>query len=157
MQAMVKRVSKWHTTLQPILAQSEQRNNFDIHALGTDIIDMFPESEPSKEITFADVMENRDQSYTARYFLSLLLLTNTENVHITRTNPELNGKTVCRKEDLNIRLLSRARHLDNVHQIDAHLEMNRMKRSAEEPLECEAGPSHAYASPVAKKRKTQKN
>lgn len=156
MQAMVHRVSKWHNTLQPILAQSEQRNNFDINALGSDIIDMFPENEPSKEITFADVMENRDQSYTARYFLSLLLLTNTENIHITRSNPEMNGKTVCRREDLNIKLLSRARHLDNVHQIDEHLEKNRMKRPAEEPLDCQPGPSHEYASPSVKKRKTQK-
>lgn len=121
MREMVKRVSKWHSTLRPILADSEKRNNFNIHELGSDIIDLFPADQPSKEITFSNVMENRDESYTARYFLSLLLLTNTKNVHISVTNPELNGKVVCKNEDLKITLLSRARHLDEVNNINEHL------------------------------------
>lgn len=121
---MVERVSKWHEALRPVLANCEQRNNFDIHALGTDIIDMFPEQQQEAqptEISFTDVMKGRDQTYTARYFLSLLLLTNTKNVHLKVMHPEDNGTKICSKDDMRIKLRSRARHLDEVNKIDQHL------------------------------------
>lgn len=120
---MVERVSKWHQMLRPVLANCEKRNNFDIHALGTDIIDMFPTEEQSNqtEISFTDVMQGRDQTYTARYFLSLLLLTNTKNVHLKVMHPEQNGTVVCSKDDIRIKLRSRTRHLDEVNKIDQHL------------------------------------
>lgn len=120
---MVERVSKWHEMLRPVLANCEQRNNFDIHALGTDIIDLFPQQEetPPTEISFTDVMKGRDQSYTARYFLSLLLLTNTKNVHLKVMHPEQNGTELCSKDDIRIKLQSRTRHLDEVNKIDQHL------------------------------------
>lgn len=120
---MVERVSKWHQMLRPVLANCEKRNNFDIHALGTDIIDTFPTEEQSNqtEISFTDVMHGRDQTYTARYFLSLLLLTNTKNVHLKVMHPEQNGTVVCSKDDIRIKLRSRTRHLDEVNKIDQHL------------------------------------
>lgn len=120
---MVERVSKWHEMLRPVLANCEKRNNFDIHALGTDIIDMFPPEEDSqpREISFTDVMKERDQTYTARYFLSLLLLTNTKNVDLKVLHPEQNGTVVCSKDDVRIKLRSRVRHLDEVNKIDQHL------------------------------------
>lgn len=122
---MVERVSKWHQMLRPVLANCEKRNNFDIHALGSDIIDNFPQdkeqqSEPT-EISFTDVMKGRDQTYTARYFLSLLLLTNNKNVHLKVMHPENNGKVLCSKDDIRIKLRSRKRHLDEVKKIDQHL------------------------------------
>lgn len=119
---MVERVGKWHEALKPVLQYSEQRNNFDIHALGSDIINHFPHQIESaaNEISFANVMENRDQTYTARYFLSLLLLSNTKNVQISVKNVERNGKQVCSKDDLKIKLLSRTRHLDEVNKINKH-------------------------------------
>lgn len=153
MQDMVERVGKWHKHLQPILEQCEQRSNFDIHALGSDIIDMFPANEPEKEMSFADVMQQRDQSYTARYFLSLLLLTNTKNVHIERTQPELNGKTVCRKEDLKVKLISRNRHLDRIHNMDEHMPQQTQKRPAESMEELMLQqPSTSYQRPPPKKK-----
>ncbi|XP_031626866.1 protein PFC0760c [Contarinia nasturtii] len=120
---MVERVSKWHEMLRPVLANCEKRNNFDIHALGTDIIDMFQpeEDDQPREISFTDVMKERDQTYTARYFLSLLLLTNTKNVHLNIMHPEQNGTVVCSKDDMRIKLLSRTRHLDEVNKIDQRL------------------------------------
>lgn len=120
---MVERVSKWHEMLRPVLANCEKRNNFDIHALGTDIIDLFPQEQdhPSTEISFTDVMKGRDQTYTARYFLSLLLLTNNKNIHLNVMHPEQNGKVLCSKDDIRIKLQSRTRHLDEVNKIDQHL------------------------------------
>lgn len=138
------RVKEWHEHLRPVLKKCKERSDFDIHALGSDIINIFPEDEPYKQITYADVMKNRDHADNARYFLSLLLLTNTKNVHIERTNPELNGKVICRKEELNIRLVSRARHLDSVNNIDKHLDRNRISSTAPPDMnEPVAGPSHA--------------
>lgn len=122
MREMVERVSKWHENLRPILQHSEARNNFNIHALGTDIINLFPEENPQHEISFAKVMEDRDPSYTARYFLSLLLLTNTSNVKINVKHPEQNGKVLCAIDDLKIKLLSRTRHMDEVNKINEHLD-----------------------------------
>lgn len=119
---MVERVSKWHEHLRPILRHSEARNNFNIHAVGSDIIDLFPEDKPDQEISFTNVMENRDQTYTARYFLSLLLLTNTKNVKLSVKHPEQNGKVLCSKDDMKIQLLSRTRHFDEVNKITEHLE-----------------------------------
>lgn len=120
---MVERVSKWHEMLRPVLANCEKRNNFDIHALGSDIIEQFPpeEDSDSREISFTDVMNGRDQTYTARYFLSLLLLTNTKNVNLKVMHPEENGKVVCSKDDIRIKLNSRTRHLDEVQSIDQRL------------------------------------
>lgn len=125
MRDMVERVSKWHENLKPVLQHSEARNNFNIHALGTDIINLFPEDgKPDNEISFRNVIENRDQTYTARYFLSLLLLANTKNVKISVGHPEQNGKLLCSKDDLRIKLLSRTRHMDEVNKINEHLEDN---------------------------------
>lgn len=119
---MVERVSKWHEQLRPILQHSESRNNFDIHALGTDIIGLFPENNVQHEISFANIMENRDPTYTARYFLSLLLLTNTKNVKIAVDKGGGAGKTrLCAPADLKVKLLSRSRHLDQVNKINEHL------------------------------------
>lgn len=122
---MVERVSKWHEMLRPVLADCEKRNNFDIHALGTDIIDLFPQVEEKcqypTEISFTDVMKNRDETYTARYFLSMLLLTNNKNIHLKVLHPEQNGKILCSKDDIRIKLQSRTRHLDEVNKIDQHL------------------------------------
>lgn len=152
MQAMAHRVNAWHRHLQPILQKCEQRCSFDIHGLGSDIINIFPEDQPEKEINFVNVMENRDQSFTARYFLSLLLLTNTKNVHIEQKHPELNGKVVCRKEDLKIKLLSRERHLDNIHHMDEHMEQGKLKRTAESM----ADPLPSWSQPALPKKIKQK-
>lgn len=129
---MVERVNKWHEMLRPVLANCEKRNNFDIHALGSDIIEQFPSEEDTnpREISFNDVMKGRDQTYTARYFLSLLLLTNTKNVDLKVMHPEQNGKVVCSKDDIRIKLISRTRHLDEVQSIDQRLNEAPSKKNA---------------------------
>lgn len=134
---MVERVSKWHQMLRPVLANCEKRNNFDIHALGSDIMNLFPAEETaanSSEISFNDVMANRDQTYTARYFLSLLLLTNNKNVQLKKVYPEQNGKIVCSKDDIKIILNSRKRHLDEVNKIDQHIKETNVGESSQQPI-----------------------
>lgn len=148
---MVGRVSKWHEMLRPVLQNCEKRNNFDIHALGSDIINLFPESEEqqSPEITFTDVMKNRDETYTARYFLSLLLLTNNKNVQLKVKHPEQNGEIVCSKDDITIKLRSRNRHLDEVNKMDKHLNESTIR--VDEP---ESGVAAAASNDIVRVKKT---
>lgn len=120
-------VSRWHEMLRPILTECEKRSHFDIHALGTDIMDMLPEENQQQpqqpnQISFTDIMNQRDQTYTARYFLSLLLLTNNKNVYLNVKHPEQNGDVLCSKDDITIKMRSRTRHHDEVNKMDKHLE-----------------------------------
>lgn len=110
---LIEKVNNWHRKLKPILALSEKRNHFDIHAYGTEIINSFgPEvaEEPSSPqlINFAQVMEQKQEDFTARYFLSMLMLANTNNVEIVARNQDPSRLT--QKEDIELRLLSRKRH-----------------------------------------------
>uniref|UniRef100_A0A8D8NBX0 Condensin-2 complex subunit H2 n=1 Tax=Culex pipiens TaxID=7175 RepID=A0A8D8NBX0_CULPI len=110
---LIEKVNNWHRKLKPILALSEKRNHFDIHAYGTEIISSFgPEvaEEPSSPqlINFAQVMEQKQEDFTARYFLSMLMLANTNNVEIVARNQDPSRLT--QKEDIELRLLSRKRH-----------------------------------------------
>ena len=130
MQAMCDRVGEWHKNLQPVLAHSEKRNHFDVHELGSDIINLFPSENKDHEVSFSEVMTDRDQSYTARYFLSLLLLTNTKNVSINVVHPENNGKRLCPKDELKIKLLSTQRHYDDVSNIHEIIDVPRADKNA---------------------------
>lgn len=135
----VERISKWHAMLRPVLATSEKRNNFDIHALGTDIMDKFNDTtvttgtndetdssvNTKSTISFGDVMNGRDETYTARYFLSLLLLTNNKNVYLDVAHPERNGDEICSPDDIKIGFRNRTRHWDEVNRIEEHLEVAR--------------------------------
>ncbi|XP_053690240.1 uncharacterized protein LOC128738840 [Sabethes cyaneus] len=109
---LIEKVNNWHRKLKPILFQSEQRNHFDIHAYGTEIIESFaPQTDANSSasnISFAQIMDNKQQDYTARYFLSMLMLANTNNVQIVTRNQNPNRLTT--KEDIELRLLSRKRH-----------------------------------------------
>ncbi|XP_055551691.1 uncharacterized protein LOC129734019 [Wyeomyia smithii] len=108
---LIEKVNNWHRKLKPILIQSEQRNHFDIHAYGSEIIESFVQVEANNSvsnISFAQIMDNKQQDYTARYFLSMLMLANTNNVQILTRNQHPNRLT--NKEDIELRLLSRQRH-----------------------------------------------
>ncbi|XP_058457253.1 uncharacterized protein LOC131434513 [Malaya genurostris] len=112
---MIEKVNSWHRKLKPILIQSEKRNHFDIHAYGTEIIESFGPVDPvnpTPTISFAKVMQNKQEDFTARYFLSMLMLANTNNVHVFTRNKDSNRLT--EKEDIELRLLSRKRHHQEV-------------------------------------------
>lgn len=145
---LIEKVNNWHRKLKPILIQSERRNHFDIHAYGTEIIESFGPEEVTEEVSvinFAQVMENKTEDFTARYFLSMLMLANTNNVQIVTRNHD--PQRLTPKEDIELRLLSRKRH---------HQEME----SLGERIPCDNTPSGRFAasgmkskSPRGKKRK----
>ncbi|XP_055616088.1 uncharacterized protein LOC129762124 [Toxorhynchites rutilus septentrionalis] len=112
---LIEKVNNWHRKLKPILIQSEKRNHFDIHAYGTEIIDSFGMTTTTEGsllsapvISFAQIMGNKQQDYTARYFLSMLMLANTNNVQILARNQDSNQ--LSETNDIELRLLSRKRH-----------------------------------------------
>ncbi|XP_058119287.1 uncharacterized protein LOC131284079 [Anopheles ziemanni] len=112
----IEKVNAWHKKLKPILIESEQRNHFDIHAYGTEIIETFDATEVQANpgdlhrptITLATVLQNKPAHSTARYFLSMLMLANTNNVEITNKNSE--PLRISTAEEIELRLLSRKRH-----------------------------------------------
>lgn len=142
MSEFVERISKWHQMLRPVLVTSEKRSNFDIHALGTDIMNKFDANtaeEPTttemkiSEITFSDVMDGRDETCTARYFLSLLLLANNKNIYLNKAHPEQNGHVICSPDDIKIQFRNQTRHWDEVKRIDEHLEEARTRVDEHSP------------------------
>ncbi|XP_019528537.3 uncharacterized protein LOC109400479 [Aedes albopictus] len=144
---LIEKVNSWHRKLKPILIQSEKRNHFDIHAYGSEIIESFGSEEVVEEvpvIDFGQVMKNKAEDFTARYFLSMLMLANTNNVQIVTRNHDPQRLTT--KGDIELRLLSRKRH---------HQEMESMG----ERIPCDNTPSGRLAagsklkSPRGKKRK----
>uniref|UniRef100_A0A182Y454 Condensin-2 complex subunit H2 C-terminal domain-containing protein n=1 Tax=Anopheles stephensi TaxID=30069 RepID=A0A182Y454_ANOST len=104
------KVSQWHRKLKPILIESEKRNHFDIHAYGTEIIETFDPTVPlgAESITLETVLQNKPPHSTARFFLSVLMLANTNNVHITNRNPD--SLRLSSTAEIELRLLSRKRH-----------------------------------------------
>uniref|UniRef100_A0A182P266 Condensin-2 complex subunit H2 C-terminal domain-containing protein n=1 Tax=Anopheles epiroticus TaxID=199890 RepID=A0A182P266_9DIPT len=104
------KVSQWHRKLKPILTESEKRNHFDIHAYGTDIIDTFDPSVPlgTEAITLEQVLQHKPPHSTARFFLSVLMLANTNNVQICNKNQD--PLRLSSTAEIELRLLSRKRH-----------------------------------------------
>ncbi|XP_053671454.1 uncharacterized protein LOC128721699 [Anopheles nili] len=104
------KVSQWHRKLKPILLESEKRNHFDIHAYGTQIIDTFDRNAPLgvEAITLEKVLHNQPPHSTARFFLSMLMLANTNNVHIYNINQD--PLRLSSTAEIELRLLSRKRH-----------------------------------------------
>lgn len=108
-------VNKWHSYLKPILKASHARANFDIHELGTEILEGFPKQESSssnRTVTFADVVKDKEQPDICRYFLSTLLLANTENIRLS-VAPK--GKDqVTEYKDMQLSFLSSERHFQEM-------------------------------------------
>ncbi|XP_050068362.1 uncharacterized protein LOC126556866 [Anopheles maculipalpis] len=134
------KVSQWHRKLKPILIESEKRNHFDIHAYGTEIIETFDPSVPlgAESITLERVLQNKPPHSTARFFLSVLMLANTNNVHISNKNQD--ALRLSSTAEIELRLLSRKRHHKELEALGELLppsiegtgdpERNRQKRHA---------------------------
>jgi len=102
---VAKRVAEWHESLQPILAKSEERSKFDVQVYGSKILDLFPKDEEFPVRKFQDIVKGQPKEEICRYFLSSLMLANTYNVEIVRTNSE-----DLSKDCMELKLLSRVRH-----------------------------------------------
>lgn len=106
-------MKNWHQYLKPILKESEARNHFDIHEYGTEIIDSFPSSSKTSQTnrpktTLGNILDGKERYSTARYFLSMLQLANTNNVHINVQNKD--PKKLSDIHEIELELLSRTRH-----------------------------------------------
>ena len=65
----------------PRLESVERRNAFDIHAYGSRILNNF--SPQRSSVSFNSVVRGQKPEEKSRYFLSMLMLANTENVEIS--------------------------------------------------------------------------
>lgn len=126
-------VNKWHAYLKPILKASHARANFDIHELGTEILNSYPgERQVNQTITFADVVAEKEQPDICRYFLSTLLLANTENIRLSVTRREKDQ--VTEYKDMQMAFLSAERHYQEINEMydtEGMLNTNVKKRMRE--------------------------
>lgn len=146
-------VNKWHSYLKPILKASHARANFDIHELGTEILESFPgERQVNQTITFADVVAEKEQPDVCRYFLSTLLLANTENIRLSVGKKGPNE--VTEYKDMKLAFLSADRHyqeINDMYDTDGVLNTNVKKRMREnDEEEMPPGP-HSEKTPKKQK------
>jgi len=114
------RVAKWHDMIGPRLDKVEQRKAFDVHAYGTHVLNSF-NNTPGKNsenypVDFVDIVSGKKAEEVARYFLSTLMLANTENVKIgtkVGTDPMLG------MDNVQLTLLSRTRHHEQLAEFEA--------------------------------------
>lgn len=99
----IANVENWTEYITPLLSQAKSRSNFNIQKYGEDIITQFPEI--GSELSFQSIMDNKRQDFTARNFLSMLMLANTENIKITNLNKDLNRPS--RSDEIKLELVTR--------------------------------------------------
>uniref|UniRef100_A0A1Y9G8E5 Condensin-2 complex subunit H2 C-terminal domain-containing protein n=1 Tax=Anopheles albimanus TaxID=7167 RepID=A0A1Y9G8E5_ANOAL len=133
-----KATNDWEVRLKPLLLESEKRNHFDIHEYGTEIIDAFGEDAgpTTGGITLGQVLENKPPHSIARYFLSALMLANTNNLRIVNQNSDMTRRSHW--DEISLHLLDRKRHHEELDQLgemfgsDLHAQP-RPSRSAKAP------------------------
>lgn len=97
------RIKKWSEYVTPLLSQAKSRSNYDIQKYGMDIISQFDEIDSKS--SFQSIMKNKRADFTARNFLSMLMLANTENIKITNLNKDINKASL--PVEVGITLLSK--------------------------------------------------
>ncbi|CAI6361204.1 unnamed protein product [Macrosiphum euphorbiae] len=96
---MQNRVQQWHDNLRPILEKEEKMIEFDVHEYGTRILSCFKSIGEQK--LFKDLVGGLDKVEVARYYLSLLMMINTNNFEVSNHISE---------NDLLVKLLKKERH-----------------------------------------------
>jgi len=104
-----KRVSEWQSKLSNVLAEEEDRPEFDINAYIQRIIGVSQKclikgrvgGDKKKTIPFREITKNKDVFDVSRTFLTTLMLCNTENIAFCN---EGNGE-VSKAESLEVKLL----------------------------------------------------
>jgi len=111
---LAMKVAKWHEMIGPRLENVERRNAFDIHAYGSMILNNF--TPQRSNVSFNSVVRGQKPEEKSRYFLSMLMLANTENVEISTadgSDPQLGMDNVM------IKLLSTSRHHQQLEEFQA--------------------------------------
>ncbi|BES90894.1 Protein of unknown function (DUF1032) [Nesidiocoris tenuis] len=102
---ITKRVDQWHQKIRPILEEAETRSAYDSHEYGTRILKSLAVKKGVGFVPFGDVIGHQPcRGEVCRYFLSTLMLANTNNVEIMTDGEE--AEADCMK----IQLLSSTRH-----------------------------------------------
>lgn len=124
-------VNNWHSILKPILKESHARANFDIHELGTEILNGFVQKE---DRTFEDIVQGKSKPDICRYFLSTLLLANTENVRLEldKTRDKSGKAQVMEFKQIRLKFLSAERHhkeMEAMYDEDGQMNKKATKRA----------------------------
>lgn len=102
-QEISKAVGTWHAKVEEAIADSEKNSIFDVHAYGSKVIEKFGGLGETK--SFTDIVVGQSRKEISRYLLSSLMLANTYNVELSKTDPnELS------KDCLMLKLISTVRH-----------------------------------------------
>lgn len=99
----IQNVENWSDYVTPLLQQSKCRSSFNIQKYGQEILKEF--TEINEEVTFKSIMERKRPDFTARNFLSVLMLANTGNVKIKNCNTDINRPS--RSDEIKLQLLTR--------------------------------------------------
>ena len=83
---MLERVIEWERFIRPKLKQAHERGHFDIHGIGSQILESFPDSDSESKLDFSEFMSDKPQVDVARYFLATLQLV---SKHRFNTSPLL--------------------------------------------------------------------
>ncbi|XP_069696291.1 condensin-2 complex subunit H2 [Periplaneta americana] len=84
---IAKRVAEWERFIRPRLKVAHDRGYFDIHGIGTEILNSFPKTSSKATLKFDQVVEDVPREDISRYFLAALQLANTYNIEISNTKP----------------------------------------------------------------------
>uniref|UniRef100_A0A0A9XWH5 Condensin-2 complex subunit H2 n=2 Tax=Lygus hesperus TaxID=30085 RepID=A0A0A9XWH5_LYGHE len=105
---IAKRVSEWHEAVLPKIQEAEKRRKFNVHEYGGRILDQFPDTDQNFR-PFTEIVEGQPKHEICRHFLSCLMLANTYNVEIRKSN-DAPLATDC----LELKLLTKVRHHDEM-------------------------------------------
>ncbi|PSN32980.1 hypothetical protein C0J52_26158 [Blattella germanica] len=120
----VERVKEWERFIRPNLKRAHERGYFDIHAIGSEILEAFPECNTSRPtVTFHQLTADKPKEDIARYFLATLQLANTYNVKISKSVPG-----VLSMDCMQLTLLSSSRHHEALEEYEAPSKSERRKR-----------------------------
>jgi hypothetical protein len=69
-----RRVAEWERYIRPKLKVARDRGHFDIHEIGTEILNSFPRSSAKATLQFAQFAATIPTADVPRYFLAALEL-----------------------------------------------------------------------------------
>ncbi|KAJ9575267.1 hypothetical protein L9F63_025782, partial [Diploptera punctata] len=113
-QQMLERVKEWERYIRPRLKQADERGHFDIHSVGSQILESFADSTSGTVLEFHQFMEDKPRVDVARYFLATLQLANTNNVEIQESKP---GHLAM--DCMQLKLVSSVRHHEILEDYEA--------------------------------------
>jgi len=153
---LTRRVAKWHEMIGPRLDKVEQRKAFDVHAYGSHVLNTFPSTATSsnkRPVDFAEVVRGKKGEEVARFFLSTLMLANTENVKISTkagSDPQLG------MDNVQLTLLSHTRHHEQLAEFEAasQADPGSVQERVEEPV---VSTNHAVEGPYQAKKRNKKS